>query len=123
MRIAEWLGDYVQYTSWILIACGLIFLAWAFARWKRTLAWHSDYGARRDTALLLLLVVLGLVGDRIRMLFVERSTGFLVTSLALIPIAIAALVVLVRLIGAYWKSGQAAPSTSSAPAARRGPRE
>jgi hypothetical protein len=54
--------------------------------------------------LLLLLLLTGVLGDAFRSNFPERSVAFIVASAALIPVAVASLALLVRLVAAYRRS-------------------
>ena len=94
-----------------ILACSLVLLVWAEVRRQRTPAWNEEYGARRDMALLLLLVALGLGGDLVRTTFSSGSPAFLSVSIAMIVIGGAALFMLSRLISAYRASSRAGSTT------------
>jgi hypothetical protein len=113
----------VQYVHWILLACGVALLIWATVRWKRTGPSHPDRAVRRDMALLILLLLIAVIGDAIRTHYLERSRGFLIASVALIPIGGAALFMLMRLLAAYRRSGAASPLGNSIGSSERGKRE
>jgi hypothetical protein len=113
----------VQFVHWILLACDVALLVWAVVRWKRTARPHPDYAVRRDMALLLLLLLVGVIGDAIRTHFQERSPGFLIASIFLIPIGGAALFILIRLFAAYRRSHAASLPGNGAGSSKRGRRE
>jgi hypothetical protein len=88
-------------TRLICLLCGLGVMAWAFIRWKSTPRFDPERVSRRDMAMLLALFNLGLAGDLLRTRWPERSTGFLLISLLLLPVAGGALYLLIRLLRAY----------------------
>lgn len=94
----------MQTTHLAFLVGGAALLCWAVVRWKQTARSDADYAARRDVALLLMLLVVGVVGDAVRMRFPDRSLAFLIASMALIPLAGGAIIILIRLIGAYRRS-------------------
>ena len=105
---------------WLILSCGVAFLAWAVTQWKRRPTSHPEYVVRRDVAMLGVLLVAGTLGDAIRTRFIEGSAAFIAASAALVPIAIAALVVLVRICHAYRRGGDVDVSTPRNLRNRRG---
>jgi hypothetical protein len=85
----------------ILLTLSIALLIWSALRWKGTPQFHPEYGVRRDTAILFALLLLGVVGDAVRVRYPDVSIPFLAISLGLIPIAIGAVAVLIRLIKEY----------------------
>jgi hypothetical protein len=97
----------------VFLAVGILLFAWSLLRWQFTDEAHRDYGVRRDMGLLMAIIVAGQAGDLLRTRFPEGSSGFLVCSLALLPIAVAALALLWRLFRAYRLLHSETASTSS----------
>jgi len=94
----------VELGHWILLGvCAPLFFA-AVARWRMCTQNGAERIARRDTTILVALLMLGIFGDAARSRFPDVSIPYLVISVALIPVAIAAIVLLVRLIKAYRRS-------------------
>ncbi|HLJ53456.1 MAG TPA: hypothetical protein VKT77_00370 [Chthonomonadaceae bacterium] len=106
---------------WIIAGIGAGLLVWAGIRWRMCPASHPDRGARRDMAILALLLVVGVAGDAFRSRFALGSAGFYAATAALAPIAIAALAIVVRMVSAY-RSSRGTESTQ-APAGVLGRRE
>jgi len=104
----------LQLVHAILLTLSVVLLIWAFARWKGTPEFHPEYGVRRDSALLFILLVAAVIGDAARTRFPDVSMPFLLISLGLIPIAVGAVVLLVRLIKAY-RQAQVAPLSNGEP--------
>ncbi len=96
----------MQIVHWILLAFGLALFAWSAVRWKSCAVSHPEYGARREMMLLFGLLIAGVGGDAIRARFPDGSTGFVVSSIALVPLALAALVILFRMISVYRRTPQ-----------------
>jgi len=99
----------LQYGLLILVAALLPF---ALARWARTAAGSPERPARRDVALLLALIVLGLGGSLLRDWVLERfgviSIGYWACNLVLLGIAWMAALILRRLYRAYRRSAPSA---------------
>ena len=87
------------YALFAVIATGAA--AAAVVRWRKTPPWDDEHDARRDMALLVVTaaVGLGLVAVRARYLLATRS--FYLCTWLLIPPALAAIVLTVRLLARY----------------------
>ena len=108
---------------WVLLIFSIALLVWSLARWKRTPDYHPEYSVRRDTALLFILLVAGVAGDAARIRFPDVSMPFLLISLCLIPVAVGAVVLLVRLIKAYRRSHESLAAGGDTHTAARNRRE
>ncbi len=84
-----------------LLALCLVLLGAGIGRLVRTPRAHADRAARWDTVRLLGVVSGSLTLAALRTQFLSDSRPFLILSAALIPCGIAALWLMVRLIGAY----------------------
>jgi hypothetical protein len=113
----------VQLAHWILLAFSIVLLIWALARWRGTPEFHPEYSVRRDTALLMLLLLAGVIGDAARTRFPDVSIPYLAISLGLTPVAIGGVVLLIRLIKAYRQSQETSSGAGDAHAGARDRRE
>ena len=87
----------------LLIGAAVLF-AWTAYRWRMTDSDDTEYPVRRDTCALFGMVLLGEIGDIVRSRFAEHSNASLYCSLAMLPIAVIAVYLLVRLTRAYRRS-------------------
>jgi hypothetical protein len=99
----------------VLAGLVAVLLLASLVRWGRTPESHPDHQARGDMTRLLALILLGLVGAMVRARLLLGGAGFWLLSLALLPIAGAALFLIWRLFGAYRQSGSAPPLAPSPP--------
>lgn len=76
-------------------------LTGAVVRWRRTPDTHPDYRARGDVMRLLLVFLIGQGIVLARAFLPANSPGFWVCSLALLPIVIAVVYFLLRLLRIY----------------------
>ena len=90
----------------VATACLLILSA---VRWARTPESHPEHAVRGDMTRLLAVALLGLVGSAGRGRFALGSAGFWICSGLLLPVALAAVLLLRRLFLAYrgHRSGRA----------------
>lgn len=95
----------------IILLVTAIALIWSLAEWRRTPATHPEYPARGDRTRLLILVLLGLAGEAARSRLENNPLLFLWCTVALAPVALAALYFIRRLYLAYRRSAsdEAAP--------------
>ena len=100
----------MQIIHWILIACGAVLFIWSAARWRTTAPSHSEYGARREVTILAVLLIVGVLGDAVRERYPDGSPGFSISTFALFPVAVGALVILMRMFAAFKRS-QAPPGS------------
>ena len=91
----------MQLVHWILLVSGLVLLFWATLRWSRCSREDVEYSSRRDMALLSVLLLLGVVGDSIRTRLSDVSVPYRALSIGLLPIAVGAVTLLIRLIREY----------------------
>ncbi len=110
----------MQLVHWILLAGSVALLLWAIIRWRMSAPSHPEYVARRDIALLSVLLVVGVLGDAVRARYPEGSAGFLTCSAFLFPVALGALSILFRMVSVYRRTHKA---VSSAGGSERRPRD
>jgi hypothetical protein len=103
----------------VLLGGGVALLGWAVVRWRRSDPTHIDYAARRDMVSLVGLLIAGVVGDSARVSFPSGSVGFNSLSIALVPVAIAAVWLLVRLAAAYRTTASSATGSAAESLRRR----
>ena len=109
----------MQLVHAILIACASGLLVWAVVRCRHVSGVPSDRILRRDTAVLFALALVGAIGDAVRDRFPDISAPYLGISLALVPVAIGAVVLTVRIARLY----RAARATADPPMPGANPRE
>ena len=93
----------------------VIALVWSLVQWNRTPMAHLEYRARGDRVKLMALILIGLVGEAARSRFEADPLVVLWSTIALAPIAFAALYFSWRLYHAYRQSsaGGAAQTTAA----------
>ena len=104
-------GGDLETWRWALFISTAVGGVWSFVNWHRTTAWDVERASRRDIMLLFVLLVAALTGDLLRSRFVEGSIGFLVSTFAMIPIALCALAITIRLMRIYRRRGRTIKAT------------
>lgn len=97
----------MQLVHWILILCCIPLLFWANLRCQVIAPSDGEHAARRDMVVLITLLLLGVVGDATRSRFPNISMPYLIISIAMLPVALWAIVILIRLIQVFRRTHSA----------------